>query len=253
MNASLDFFHVLTRDADSYIPFHSHSGFELVYYASGTGTTHIDQQKYAYSAGQFALIQPGCPHDEYRRTSTDVLFLGFFWDNASIPLRNGLYSDSPNGTIGKLLERMASELANKARFYEFLLRGLLMEVVVEIGRIADIPEPAEDSHDNLVYAKNYIEQYHGEKVNLQSLAKTLGYSYDYFRHQFKDYTGYSPMQYTVHKRLEKAKQMLVHDTKSITEVSIECGFSNTPQFCKMFKKQFGVSPKIYRDHRTGKT
>jgi YesN/AraC family two-component response regulator len=250
MNVSLRLYNNLKRLADSYINFHTHSGFEIVYYRSGTGTTQIDKKQYDYEAGCFAVIQPGCRHDEYRRTTTDVMFLMFYYDNSSISLPNGVYIDSPGGTVRKLLERIADELASKSRYYDILLNGILTEVIVEVGRIMNTDD-CKEPDNNLVYAKNYIEQYHSEKIDLHGLASTLGYSYDYFRHLFKAYTGYSPMQYAVQQRLESAKQLLVQSRKSITEISVECGFSNGPQFCMMFKKQVGVSPKHYRDAHVG--
>lgn len=245
MNASLHLFHIVTRAADSYSHFHTHNGYEIVYYVTGNGTTQIEKENFDYEAGCFSVSQPGARHDEYRRTTTDVIFLVFICNNSSIPLQNGLYCD-PDGTVYRLLQRMAAELSRKSKYYYILLHCLLMEVIVEIGRIANI-ETVEEPDDNLMYAKNYIQQYHGEKMDLQGLAKTLGYSYDYFRHLFKDYTGYSPMQYAVQQRLERAKQMLIEGREPITSISIECGFSNSPQFCKMFKNQFGISPKRFRE------
>ncbi|WP_028550316.1 AraC family transcriptional regulator [Paenibacillus sp. UNC451MF] len=245
MNVILNLFHTVTRAADSYIHFHTHNGFEIVYYVNGSGTTQIDKEKFDYDASCFSVSQPGCRHDEYRRTTTDVIYLVFNCNISTIPLRNGLYRD-PDGTICKLLQRMAAELSCKSKYYDILLRCLLMEVIVEIGRITNV-ETVEEADDNLIYAKNYIEQYHGEKMDLQGLAKTLGYSYDYFRHLFKDYTGYSPMQYAVQQRLERSRQMLTEGREPITTISIECGFSNSPQFCKMFKNQFGMSPKRFRE------
>ncbi|CAG7627681.1 helix-turn-helix domain-containing protein [Paenibacillus allorhizosphaerae] len=245
MNVSLHLFHSVTRTADSYIHFHAHNGYEIVYYFSGNGNTQIDKEKFEYNAGCFAISEPGVKHDEYRRTSTDVIYLVFSCTNSAIPLQNGLYGD-PDGTIGRLLHRMAAELSSKTKYYDILLRCLLVEVIVEIGRVTNL-ESTEEADNNLIYAKNYIEQYHGEKMDLQGLAKTLGYSYDYFRHLFKDYTGYSPMQYAVQQRLERAKQMLTAGKEPITAISIECGFSNSPQFCKMFKSQFGMSPKRFRE------
>lgn len=245
MNGSLQFFQKVTRDADSYIPFHAHHSFELVYYVSGCGTTQIGKQKYEYEAGCFAIIQPGCLHDEYRRTTTDVIFLGFFWNNALIPLDNGIYRDEEDSTNRKLLNRIAKELAGKSKYYDLMIQGLLTELVAGIGRSMN-SEAIVESDNHLSYAKNYIEQYYSERVDLTELSRTLGYSYDYFRHLFKKYTGYSPMQYVVQQRLEQAKRMLAEDRHPITVIAAECGFSNSPQFSMLFKKYVGVSPSRFR-------
>ncbi|RAV19615.1 helix-turn-helix transcriptional regulator [Paenibacillus contaminans] len=245
MNLSIDFFQSVTREGDSYIGFHSHTGYELVYYVNGSGETQIADKKHAYEAGRFAVIQPGVRHDELRRTDTDVIYLVFFYDNTAVPLETGFYYDHDDGRIKLLLDRMSMELSSKSRYYNIQLHCLLTEIIVEIGRMANTPSVEEADH-KLAYAKSYIEQYFCEKMDLSGLARTLGYSYDYFRHIFKTYTGYAPMQYVVQQRIERAKQMLIQSDKPITTISVECGFASTPQFCTMFKKQVSVSPRRFR-------
>jgi len=245
LNCSLDLFHKMIREASSNIDFHSHEAFELVYYISGTGTTQIQKELFNYSKGQFAIIPPGFLHNEFRHSETEVIFFVFSYDNTPIYLDSGLYSDS-NGHIHALLEKMGLELKSKSSFYDVKLQCILMEIIIEIGRMTGAVSRRE-ANDRLTYAKNYIEQYYSEKIDLPGLAITLGYCYDYFRHQFKETIGFSPMQYVIRQRIDQAKQILLNSDRQITDISMECGFSTTPQFCLMFKRQVGISPKRYRD------
>ncbi|WP_127588398.1 helix-turn-helix transcriptional regulator [Paenibacillus koleovorans] len=249
LDASLHFMMRATREAGSYIGFHAHNGLELVYYASGSGTTQIDKTKYGYEAGHFTVTQPNSKHDEFRKTETDVLFLVCFHDNKRIPLRNGLYPDAADGRIGQLFEAMAEELYGKLSHYQLKLRSLLTETIVEISRLTGAPAPAatEPADRILDYSRNYIEQYYGTRLDLPGLARSLGYSYDHFRHMFKSYTGYSPMQFIVQRRISEAKRMLTQDEKALTTIAINCGFSNSAQFSMMFKKEVGMPPKRYRE------
>jgi len=243
----LDFFTKDIRKENSYIDFHSHHGFELVYYASGRGKTTIGNKMYFYQAGQFSIIEPNCLHDEYRETATEVHFLVFSYNNFPIALSNHVYTEPEHAPIKQLLHKLSEEMLRKSSFSPILIRCYLTELIVEVGKIAGAKLLNSKPDDPLLYAKSYIEQYASDKINLPQLAKTHGYSYDYFRHLFKESTGYSPMQYIMHHRFMKARQLLTDSRDSITAVALECGFSNSPQFCAMFKKQFGVSPLQYRE------
>lgn len=250
MNCTLDFFVADTRVGGTHIDFHEHAGYELVYYASGIGSTQIGDAAFEYGGGQFAIIPPRCRHNEYRRSDTYVSFFVFFYDNTPIPLRSGLYTDTSGGRMLELLHRMMEELRGQSSFYEIQLRSLLAQLLVEVGRVQGAGERGELG-DKLVYATNYIQQYAGEKLNLPALAASLGYSYDYFRHLFKRETGYSPMQYVVRRRVDLAKALLRDSGKPITAIALECGFGSGPQFSAMFKERTGVSPNEYRRSSRG--
>lgn len=250
MNCSFEFLHYAVRDAKSKIGPHRHSNHELVYYVSGSGKGHIGKTKYTYGPNQFLIVEPGCPHDEYRNTSTDVIFTCFRYENGSFRLKNGLYNDTHDLKLYKLLTDMIYELNSMHPYYDMKLNALLTESIVEAGRVtgaAAVPE----SDSKVAYAMLYIQQYHGEKIDHAQLAATMGYSYDYFRRLFKASTGYSLMQYVVRSRIERAKEMLAHSRDPITQIALECGFFNSSQFCTMFKKETGLSPGRYRQSREG--
>ncbi|MCQ6558607.1 AraC family transcriptional regulator [Paenibacillus mendelii] len=246
MNFSFDFLHHTVREGQSRIDDHSHANYELVYYVNGTGTTKIGDTCYPYSGGTFTIIQPGCKHDEYRETDTEVIFICFYYDNDRVRFDNGLYEDR-EGTIRGLLEQMLSELGSKENYYDISLHGLLCQLIAASVRLVSGPLKQETS-DKVIYAKKYMEQYCTDKIDMVELAGSLGYSYDHFRHFFKQKTGYSPTQYMIRNRLEQAKRMLLYTDKTATEVALECGFSNAPQFSMMFKKDTGSSPRAYREH-----
>ncbi|MNG21073.1 Exoenzyme S synthesis regulatory protein ExsA [compost metagenome] len=75
------------------------------------------------------------------------------------------------------------------------------------------------------------------------------YSYDRFRHLFKQTYGVSPGEYILNKRIKHAIELLLHTHISITSIAMECGFSTDAQFCTLFKREIGESPRSYRIHR----
>lgn len=245
MNCSFDFLYHFVRDADSFIDFHTHASYEVVYYISGSGTTQIGKSVYEYAPGTFTIIPPHTKHNEYRHTESEVLFACFSYDNAMFNLINGLYIDHDR-KLEQLLRAMQEELGSKRNYYHLTLHGLLCQAIAEIGRLIDTTDNTGATNDKVNYAKNFLEQYASESIDLQAIASSLGYSYDHFRHFFKKETGYSPNQFVIRKRVENAKTLLLHSEKSMIEIAHECGFSNAPQFSMLFSKHTGLSPRAFR-------
>ena len=68
----------------------------------------------------------------------------------------------------------------------------------------------------------------------------------YFRRLFKEKYGISPMRYINVNRLKRAKNLLIEDEMSISEISQYCGFLDGYSFSRVFKKWVGISPSEYK-------
>lgn len=93
----------------------------------------------------------------------------------------------------------------------------------------------------------YVQEYFAEKVTLEELAAQVRCNPQYLCHFFKEIAGVPPIQYLISYRLERAKEMLLDTTKTVLEVSMDCGFDNVSYFIRQFKKAEGVTPRAYRD------
>lgn len=100
--------------------------------------------------------------------------------------------------------------------------------------------------------KKYIWDHLGESITREQLSGLAHLNKDYLNRLFKRYTGYSIIQYIQLCRIDRAKRLLSEGQKSITEVSIECGFNSPAHFTKIFLRLTGVSPKQYMAETAGK-
>ena len=100
--------------------------------------------------------------------------------------------------------------------------------------------------------KKYIWDHLGESITREQLSGLAHLNKDYLNRLFKRYTGYSIIQYIQLCRIDRAKRLLSEGQKSITEVSIECGFNSPAYFTKIFLRLTGVSPKQYMAETAGK-
>ncbi len=64
-----------------------------------------------------------------------------------------------------------------------------------------------------------------------------------FRRLFREYTGFSPIEYRNDIRLNQAKIKLQSGEYNVSEVAAKCGFSNLSFFTRLYKKKFGYTPK----------
>ncbi|MDB2358270.1 AraC family transcriptional regulator [Opitutales bacterium] len=82
-----------------------------------------------------------------------------------------------------------------------------------------------------------------DRTDLEALASALGISYSRFRFAFKKQTGYSPREYENMMKLNRARDLLLREQKSVSETADTLAYSSVYYFSRVFKKQFGQSPQ----------
>jgi len=92
----------------------------------------------------------------------------------------------------------------------------------------------------------YVHEHYPEVFTRETLARYVGVSEDYLTRCFRQELGLTPMAYLNRYRVSRAKEMLSAGRKSVTEVAIAVGFSDTKYFSRVFRREVGVSPAAYR-------
>jgi len=83
-------------------------------------------------------------------------------------------------------------------------------------------------------------------LSLQALANESGYSRVHFVRMFRAATGYSPHNYLLNVRLERARELLKNPSLSLIDIALDCGFSSHSHMSRLFHKSVGVTPSTYR-------
>ena len=96
-------------------------------------------------------------------------------------------------------------------------------------------------------ALNYVKEYLCNGITPNDVAEFLHLSPSYLRTIFRKHCEYSLQEYMIRKRIEMAADQLKHGNHSVKEAATAVGYDDPAQFCKMFKKHMGVSPKKYRE------
>ena len=98
----------------------------------------------------------------------------------------------------------------------------------------------------LTPAINYIHMnYSDPNITNESLADLAGISCVYFRKLFTKAYGDSPIRYLRKIRIGKAKELLIGETSSVSDIAEMVGYPNVYAFSRVFKAETGLSPTIY--------
>ncbi len=227
------------KNSNTYVNFHSHNYYELVYYCNGNGNTIIGESEYRFRKNSFVVIPPRVIHNESHCDDGQVICLGFsseinFFKNFSIDDTLRVY---------RILEEILKETENQDYLFEEMSNTKLRELCIFLQRKNNQSSTAEKNFDYII---NYLNENFHEKIILTDCAKQLHLSYDYFQHKFKEKTGKSPKQFLINRRLEMAENLLMQTSLNCTEITYRCGFSTSAQFSKLFKIKYNLSPLEYR-------
>ena len=103
-----------------------------------------------------------------------------------------------------------------------------------------------DKRTRMESAYDYILQnYRNSDFDYNVLLKKSGYRYSYFSEIFEKIYGQTAVKTVTDLRLKYAKELLITKRYSIKEISELSGFNSISYFSKVFKKNFGVSPKNF--------
>jgi AraC family transcriptional regulator len=92
----------------------------------------------------------------------------------------------------------------------------------------------------------YLEENVAKQISLATLAGLAQLSPFHFCRVFKQSFGMPPHRYHSHRRIERAKTLLARGTRSVTDIALEVGFSETSSFTATFRNITGLTPTSYR-------
>lgn len=102
------------------------------------------------------------------------------------------------------------------------------------------------SNQSIDASIEYIHANFDKKIKVEAIARAAFVSQYHFSRRFKKHTGFSPYQYLLRFRLQRARAMMLQDFLSIKEVCYRTGFTSIDYFSSAFTKMYSVCPSMYR-------
>lgn len=100
--------------------------------------------------------------------------------------------------------------------------------------------------DLIKSALKIIDYNYCSNISVEQIAKRLSIDPAYFSRKFTEKAGVSPKKYILHKRMERAKELLSVTDAGIFEISNSVGYEDQLYFSRIFKKYTKISPTDYR-------
>lgn len=135
---------------------------------------------------------------------------------------------------------------------------LMLEVVGELLRMMRFRQQAlaalaprkqstvDDLLPRLLQARQLVEARFLEELQVADVATAVSLSQFHFARLFKAAFGESLYQFIKRLRLDEARFRLMESDLSVTEVSLQVGYSSLSSFINAFRRRFGMSPSQYR-------
>ncbi len=216
------------------------------------GKFHVEYQGEHKCAqrGDILLMDCSQPHYYQAENGLEFLYLHFDGSNAHA------LAHSIIDTYGWLMRRdcnmaIGSQLYDMVQFHVHNGIESAFDTSMRIYRLFEqlyTQTRQEQTQNNPIDdAIQYIRAHVGEPLTLQGLSDMTCLSPCYFSHSFKRQTGFSPMEYVINTRIDRAKILLVRTSKTISEIACEVGYSTGSSLTNLFIKRVGISPKAFRN------
>lgn len=252
---------------------HKHDYYEILFFLEGDVTSVIGDSTYKLEPGDLVIVPPGIFHYShinagkvpYRRFTLWISD-SFFKKMVSLDHSFGylekpvvqekryhfhldhITSSNLQAKILRLLESMHYDEFGK-HVHESLCCCDVLLTINQMLYEQDHPYELKEGQSLAESLFNYIKIHIDEDISLESLAKTFYISKYYISHLFKQHVGMSVHQYIIKKRLQLVCSAILSDT-DITKACEQAGFKNYSNFYRAFVKEYGMSPKEFKEkHR----
>jgi len=105
----------------------------------------------------------------------------------------------------------------------------------------------EDDLSLIREVESYISEYYcSDTFTVDSILKKTYTSYHKLNFLFKSIHGMTISEYIRNKRIEKSKEMIADNAKSISQIAYEIGYSSISNYILAFKKIYQITPGKYK-------
>jgi AraC-like DNA-binding protein len=229
----------------------------LIYCVEGRGKAEVAKKKYELEPGSFIIIPAGEQH-WYSASEEDSWTI--YWVHFK--------GADAGALVAALLEKTHhhhGSVAFQARrirlfedIYACLERGYgndnlcyanicLYHYVASFIYQEKFNQPDNrQAEDAVELSINYMQQNLDRALSLEEIAASVNFSASHYSAIFRKKTGFAPIEYFNHLKVQKACQYLLYTELRVKEIADKLGIEDPYYFSRMFNKLMGMSPHQYR-------
>lgn len=220
--------------------------YEIVFYLSGENTTIVDGVEIHDCAGSIRYMPKGQSRGRYtvQHLSEYASCIDVYFDTDS-PMPEQAIGLFNNDNLKDKFIKLWDTWQKKGIGYYASSMMIFYDIISSFQKHQHFYLSGTQK-EHMQRAHEYImENYKNPDFSYKELCHAAGLKYAYFSELFKKTFKMSPMRFVTKLRIDYAKELLVTNRRSVSEIAEMCGFSNTYYFSIVFKKQTGFSPSQY--------
>lgn len=246
--------HVNKKHGDTSYVIHRHDYYEIILYSDCAGVCILNGTEYKLADNRLFFLSPKDFHRIIANNTekSNSIVISFSETAADSELIKALgfsarVSFSPNEETVKNVNLLYEYFVNNSEYKETKLKHLLNIILCNVLENSTVVKNENHyEHPAVGKAMAIVLTDVSKNASLEIIAKKLNVSPSYFSDLFKKETGKTFTKWLRETRIEHAKRLLEENGISVLDVGFECGYDTPSQFIKMFKRETGVSPSVYR-------
>ena len=249
---------------------HIHNEIEILYILDGNFTAYNDDMKITAKTGDIIFINSRVVHATIVETSgtrncliqfdmSEVSqnhlknvskYLRRFLSSSECPMYIFEANDEKTKELRSYLDEIIAEDKTRKKAYEMYIGANIYKVLALLHRYDIVLDETNffDSStiERVLPVLNYIDTHYQEEITLETLSKVINLNQYYFCRLFKRATNSTFTEYLNFVRVCKAEKLLLSGTNTISEISMNVGFSSVSYFNRIFKRYKGCTPSAYK-------
>lgn len=256
------------------VDWHWHEEWELLLMEEGSIECRINEKSVFVRAGEGILIPGFTLHSvQSSKNETDIYCKYtaiLFGLNMLAPIESDIYQKtvrpvvdssanyiflSPTVPWQTSILKCAEEIRIKCEHPDITSEMLIhiqlcniwKELMQHIGEFENISENRQDIVMRVRMQKmlQFIWTHYAEPITMDDIAQAANISRSMAQRYFRTCIHDTMIHYLQSYRLNNAKQKLMTTNKKILEIALSSGFENIGYFDRLFKREFGMTPKQF--------
>ena len=250
---------------------HWHRELEIVYTFVGHAEHYIDGKVYRADSGSLFVTNSESIHkivsdiniDENVDTVAIVLIINPEFVEQLIPNIKEMYFRTDVHSEDEKIDKIMREFLEYSDhrkpmepYEEMKLQGLMYELMYLIckdalaSRKEAFPINNEKNMERLRGIMLYVNAHYTEPIQQQRVAEKFYFTREYFSRFFRKNTGMTFKEYLMKVRVRAAKKEILETEKSMLEIAMDTGFTDSRSLIHAFKEVYNITPYQFKKQNT---
>lgn len=240
---------------------HFHTGYELIYAVNGSVCIEINDFTHEVTAPAIIILNPFERHkiksagDNYLRYTLVIDSENLEGEVnprivSTIKCRPSGFSNvitldkNTTSYVNGIFSALEKEFNNNYTFSEKFISNEICNLLILIHRLCNTTNNT--YNENMLNIQLYIDENYKDIENIESVARKFYISTEYLSRSFKNYSGYTPIEYLLNTKLYHAQLLTTGSSMNATQICREVGFRDINNFTRQFRLKYGMPPMAFR-------